>query len=112
MFKFLWNCKPDKIKRDLIIQDYNDGGLNIIDNSRLYKALKASWVRRILKRDSKLSQIYKTGLKQYGEFTNTIRWKKHYFKIHVIELCCCFCHKNVVRMWDNIGASALFRGEG
>ena len=75
MFKFLWNCKPDKIKRDLIIQDYNDGGLKIIDNSSLNKALKASWVRRILKRDSKLSQIYKTELKQYGEFTNTIRWK-------------------------------------
>ena len=67
MFKFLWNCKPDKIKRDLIIQDYNDGGLKIIDNSRLYKALKASWVRRILKWDSKLSQMYRTELKQYGE---------------------------------------------
>ena len=75
MFKFLWNCKPDKIKRDLIIQDYNYGGLNIIDNSSLNKALKASWVRRILKRDSKFSQIYKTELKQYGDFTNTIRWK-------------------------------------
>ena len=31
MFKFLWNCKPDKIKRDQIIQDYNDGGLKMID---------------------------------------------------------------------------------
>ena len=29
MFKFLWNCKPDKIKRDQIIQDYNDGGLKM-----------------------------------------------------------------------------------
>ena len=29
MFKFLWNCKPDKIQRDQIIQDYNDGGLKM-----------------------------------------------------------------------------------
>ena len=39
----------------------------MIDSLCLNKALKASWVKRILKQDSKLSQIYKTELKQYGE---------------------------------------------
>ena len=67
MFQVFWNCKPDEIKRDQISHDYNDGGLTMIDISSLNKALKASWVKRILKRDSKLSLIYKTELKQFGE---------------------------------------------
>ena len=31
MFSFLWDGKPDKIKRDRIIQDYKNGGLKMID---------------------------------------------------------------------------------
>ena len=30
-FKFLWNGKGDKIKRDVMISEYEDGGLKMID---------------------------------------------------------------------------------
>ena len=30
-FSFLWNGKGDKIKRDIIINDYSNGGLKMID---------------------------------------------------------------------------------
>ena len=31
MFNFIWDGKPDKIKRDILIQDYEQGGLKMID---------------------------------------------------------------------------------
>jgi nucleoside diphosphate kinase len=30
-FKFIWNGKPDKVKRNLIINSYERGGLQMID---------------------------------------------------------------------------------
>ena len=42
MFNFLWDKKPDKIKRDIITQDYKDGGLKMIDIEKLIKSLKSS----------------------------------------------------------------------
>ena len=31
MFNFIWDKKPDKINRKILCQNYNDGGLKIID---------------------------------------------------------------------------------
>lgn len=48
MFSFLWNDKPDKIKRIQITQDYENGGLKMVDISKFSNCLKASWVKRIM----------------------------------------------------------------
>ena len=45
-FKFIWNGKPDKVKRNLIINSYERGGLQIINIKSYFIALKASWVSR------------------------------------------------------------------
>ena len=47
-FDFLWNSKGDKIKRDIIISDYENGGLKTIDIKLFTKALKSSWVKKYL----------------------------------------------------------------
>ena len=31
LFNFVWNNKPDKIKRNSVVQDYKNGGLKLID---------------------------------------------------------------------------------
>ena len=38
-FDFLWNSKGDKIKRNVITQNYGNGGLRMIDISSFNKAL-------------------------------------------------------------------------
>ena len=48
LYKFIWNDKPDKIKRNLLIQNYNNGGLKMIDLVKFVRALKITWVRRLL----------------------------------------------------------------
>ena len=47
-FKFLWDGKGDKIKRDVIIGNYSDGGLKMIDLYSFNKALKSTWVKKYL----------------------------------------------------------------
>ena len=45
---FLWDGKGDKIKCDIMISDYNNGELRIIDIKLFNKALKSSWITKYL----------------------------------------------------------------
>lgn len=47
-YKFLWNSGPDRIKRSVIIKDLNVGGLRMININYFIKALKISWLRRVV----------------------------------------------------------------
>ena len=46
-YKLLWNKKPDKIKREIIVQKLENGGLNMSDVKQFIKSLKISWIRRM-----------------------------------------------------------------
>ena len=45
-FSFLWNGSGDKITRDIIINDYSNGGLKMIDIQSFSKSLKATWIKK------------------------------------------------------------------
>ena len=50
-FKFIWNNKPDKIRRNTICMDYNwggGGGLRMFDISVQISALKLKWFRKLV----------------------------------------------------------------
>lgn len=44
IFNFLWDNKPSKIKRELILQKTNQGGLNIIDIYKGYYKIVISHI--------------------------------------------------------------------
>ena len=46
-FKFIWNEKPDKVRRNTLIGDFEKGGLKMIDIESYFISLKASWVSRL-----------------------------------------------------------------
>ena len=48
-YKFIWNNKPDKIKRSTITQNYKNGGLKMPNIKQILIASKAAWLRRLLK---------------------------------------------------------------
>jgi hypothetical protein len=50
-YGFVWNKKPNKIKRKTLIADYENGGLKMIDIGSFIKAQKAMWVKRIITQD-------------------------------------------------------------
>jgi hypothetical protein len=68
MFNFLWDNKPDKIKGDIIVQDYKVGGLKMIDIEKFIKSLKSSWIKRILDASNNgiWKQLYMKKLNQFG----------------------------------------------
>jgi hypothetical protein len=65
-FKFIWNGKPDKVKRNTLIGDFEKGGLKIIDIESYFISLKASWVSRLT--DSKFSKWKLIPLKYLNVF--------------------------------------------
>ena len=46
--KFIWNNKPDKVKRNTVVGKLGNGGLKMIDIQRYFMSLKASWVSRLV----------------------------------------------------------------
>ena len=51
-YDFLWNGRA-KIKQSVIVKQYFEGGLNMINLIAFTQALKITWLRRILQKESK-----------------------------------------------------------
>lgn len=47
IFKFLWKSKVDKVKRQIVTQDYTKGGLRMLDVYNFVSSLKCSWIKRL-----------------------------------------------------------------
>ena len=52
-FNFLWDKKPDKIKRETVYKDYSEGGLRMINTKIFITALKSTWVRKMITNNKK-----------------------------------------------------------
>ena len=64
-YHFLWDGKPDKIKRNIIINDYSDGGLKMI---AFNKSLKTIWIKKYLDKTNmgKWKLFFDLELGRYG----------------------------------------------
>ena len=66
-FQFIWNYKPDKVKRQTIVLPVDKGGLNMVDFTILDKSLKDAWVKRFCEADgSKWCSVFSSVIAQYG----------------------------------------------
>ena len=48
LFNFIWKKKKDKIKRAVLYQDLEKGGLRMTDVDVMFKALRLAWIPRLL----------------------------------------------------------------
>ena len=58
IYNFIWNS-TDRIRRNVLISPIECGGIRIVDVETKWKALKASWVSRIINTDSNIHKIVK-----------------------------------------------------
>ena len=67
-FHFLWSGRGDKIKRNVMIADYSDGGLKMIDLESFNKALKSTWVKKYLDPENhgKWKYFFDSELQHFG----------------------------------------------
>ena len=68
MYTFIWNKKPDKIKRKQLIQNYQNGGLKMLDIDLFINSLKCSWIKRLFdnKNQGQWKIFYQYKLHKYG----------------------------------------------
>ena len=67
-YHFLWDGKPDKIKRNIMISDYSNGGLKMIDLFSFNKSLKTIWIKKYLDKTNlgKWKLFFERELGRYG----------------------------------------------
>jgi hypothetical protein len=53
IFEFIWKSKCDKVKRSIVTQDYQSGGLKMVNIDNFITSLKCSWVKRLVTTNDK-----------------------------------------------------------
>ena len=56
-YTFLWDGKPDKMRRTLAKQKMVNGGIGMLDVGLFDKALKLTWLRRFFINEAKWTEI-------------------------------------------------------
>ena len=59
---FLWNNKTSKIEQSVIIKQYCEGGLKMINVKAFIDALKTTWIRRLITTDSKCQYFIRVNI--------------------------------------------------
>ena len=82
LFNYLWNGKPDKIKRLCVTQDYNNFGLRMVNVMNHISATKLMWMDRILKKKStQICNIVEHSISNLSCFCNFgLSWLKNLIK--------------------------------
>ena len=60
IFEFMWNGKPDRIKRNIMILAKEHGGMAVPDIMMKNIALKVAWVQRIVTTEAKWKSVIST----------------------------------------------------
>ena len=76
-FNFIWQSKVDRIKRDVLMQKYDKGGLKMIHLHKYILALKCTWIRRLIITEANYKNIFE---KTYTEVSNLITRGTEYVK--------------------------------
>ena len=65
IFQFIWKKRKDKIKRQVMYQNYDKGGLRVPNVDVMIKSLRLAWIPRLLSNDEKRSEVWKIIPKHY-----------------------------------------------
>ena len=77
LYKFLWDGKPDQVKRTVAKNTFQKGGLDMIDFRLFNESLKISWLRRVQESESPWVKIAK---KAYPFLFNIFQFGDEYVK--------------------------------
>lgn len=69
-FNFIWQSPIDRIKREVLCQDYFNGGLKMVELNSYINALKIGWIRRLITTNSKYKILFETKYTRIKEIMN------------------------------------------
>ena len=70
VFDFIWDGKRDKVKRSVVINNFEDGGLKVRDIKAHIDMLRISWIKRLIcykNNEDSWTQIPKLYFNKFGE---------------------------------------------
>ena len=78
-YDYLWDGKPDKIKRQTVSQEYYQGGLKMINIQNFIVGLKATWIKRTISSfNSQWIQLFQTTITTVNKIqTRGLSWLKY-----------------------------------
>ena len=65
VYNFLWN-KNERIKRNVLISNFEDGGIRMPDIDSIFSSLKAVWILRLIEKRVPSYEILNCYLQKYG----------------------------------------------
>lgn len=100
IFNFLWNGK-DKVKRKVIISDYEHGGLKMVDFESRVKSLNIIWIKRLLDKENK--HVWKVIPKLYFENFGGIEvFLRCNYSLEKLNLNLPLFYRNILQVWKEI----------
>ena len=70
LFIYLWDNKPDKVKRSCVTQDYRNFGLRMVDLKSHINAIKLLWISKLIKNNhNQFSTILENSLLSISKIT-------------------------------------------
>ena len=61
-YEFIWNGTP-KIKKSVLVKQYLNGGLKMMNIEAFIQSLKTTWIRRLICKGGKWTEIISTKVK-------------------------------------------------
>ena len=68
-YKFIWYGKRDQCERSMLMNDYKNGELKMIDPKYFCRYMKVIWIKRLVSSNGFLKFFIKTILTDYGSDT-------------------------------------------
>ena len=99
LYKFLWNGKPDKITRSTISLSYMQGGMKMINIHNFDKALKISWIKKLVTQPN--SQWYKLLTVMYENINKTLIFGDQWYNEMSLTVHNQFWH-NILKDWQTL----------
>ena len=98
MFSFIWNDKPDKIKRSVLINNIESGG---VKQTHFSKSLKVFWIKKVL--DPTYQTDWKTlFLDKISKFGGNLLWYLHPDSLKDIAQEFNPFWKNIIEIWAEL----------
>ena len=98
VFGFIWNG-PDRIKREILVKQYEDGGLKMICSKSLLQVQKVKWIQRVFTSNSKGWKIILLTLLQNvgGDFIFHCN-----YDLNILNLTIPEWYKDVMISWSTV----------
>ena len=69
-FHFIWNGKKDKVKRNIMTQNYEKGGLKMIKLDTFILSMKLTWIKRLLTKTPKYVELFESTVSNIYKLIN------------------------------------------